>query len=355
MLSAMRQYFTFTHRALSLLACVAVLAFTAPAQADELFDQADVLAIQLDYPARQLIREARNPKPLPATLSYTGRGGERVTIALEVEVRGNKRRETCAASPPLRLLFKGKAVEGTMFEGQKDLKLVTQCKRASWYADYVRLEHKAYRIFEQVTPLSFRTRMLEITYRDTDDNDAARTEPAFLIEDISDVAKRNQRKRVRREQISVSDLDPAYAALSAVFQYLIANTDWSIQKPSAGDDECCHNGKPVGPADGAGAVAVVPYDFDSAGLVNTDYAIPAESLKVRSVTSRIYRGFCSSNDQIPQAIAAFNEQRAAIEALFTAGDLGAKSQKAATKFVGRFFDLIGDENQVRKKILDKCR
>ncbi|MFC2096584.1 hypothetical protein ACFLQ3_02680 [Bacteroidota bacterium] len=39
----------------------------------------------------------------------------------------------------------------------------------------------------------------------------------------------------------------------------------------------------------------VPYDFDFAGLVNADYANPAEVLDIENVTERYFLGLCRPN------------------------------------------------------------
>jgi hypothetical protein len=69
----------------------------------------------------------------------------------------------------------------------------------------------------------------------------------------------------------------------AVFQYLIGNTDWSI--------EYLQNIKLLA-ADSTSQPTAVPYDFDHAGIVNAPYAKPAEELVMSSVRERRYRGYC---------------------------------------------------------------
>lgn len=97
----------------------------------------------------------------PAMLAYTDVAGEPVRIAATIEVRGITRLRHCEF-PPLRLRFEPAAVAGTVFAGQRSLKMVTHCKKGGIYRRYTVLELLSYRIYQQITPLSFRVRPLEV-------------------------------------------------------------------------------------------------------------------------------------------------------------------------------------------------
>ena len=64
--------------------------------------------------------------------------------------------------------FKRKQTQGTLFEGQNKLKLVTHCKEAFAKRDYLAAELLTYRLLNLLTDMSFRVRPLAITYVDTD-------------------------------------------------------------------------------------------------------------------------------------------------------------------------------------------
>ena len=53
----------------------------------------------------------------------------------------------------------------SLFAGQKQLKLVTHCKRSRAFQQYVLLEYSAYRMYNLLTPQSFRARLANIDYR----------------------------------------------------------------------------------------------------------------------------------------------------------------------------------------------
>jgi len=340
--------------AAGLWALALLATFALPAAATGLFDQETELAIVLEFPVREMLRHKEAKKPLPATLHYVDETGQRISLPLQVRARGNTRLQICTF-PPIRLDFKPEASAGTLFAGLPDLKVVTQCERNRRHADYVRLEHRIYRIFNLLTPLSFRARMLSISYRDTDGWIAPFTAAAFLIEDIEDVARRNDMRVIRRGRLGVADVDAAHTNLLELFQYLVGNTDWSAYHSSDGRDECCHNGRTLQPQGVSGDVVLVPFDFDNAGLVNADYAIPHPKLHIPSVRKRVYRGMCANNGYVAASIERLLQARAQIEALFSGGGLSKRARQSALSYITSFYDIIEDEHESQRRIYDDCR
>ena len=84
----------------------------------------------------------------------------------------------------------------------------------------------------------------------------------------------------------------------AVFEYMIGNTDWSVQY--------YQNVKLIA-SDSLSIPSTVPYDFDHAGIVDAPYAKPAEALQLSSTQERRYRGFCiASMAAYDETFALFN-------------------------------------------------
>src|SRR5690606_15633456 len=155
-----------------------------------------------------------------------------------------------------------------------------------------------YRIYNQVTEHSFRVRPLATTYLGPDGGTADGPHFAFLIEDLRDVARRTGHERAPRMPLTPADYEPLAMTRFMLFQYLIGNTDWEVLGRQ-GLEECCHNVRVTG-ASAAAPLVAVPYDFDSAGMVDADYAAPHYRLPIKSVTERLYRGFCIHNDSLEQ-------------------------------------------------------
>lgn len=139
-----------------------------------------------------------------------------------------------------------------------------------------------------------------------------------------------------------------------LFQYLIGNTDFSVKRGPSGEG-CCHNGRVIALPGQQDEWVVLPYDFDQAGIINTDYAAPDKRLGITRVTSRSYRGFCGQNELLPDAVARFNERRDDITNALLPDEVSASKQKRVRRFIDRFFEIVSDQEELQKRITDKCR
>jgi hypothetical protein len=214
-------------------------------------------------------------------------------------------------------------------------------------------EYAAYRAFSLLSAASFRVRPLRINYVDTEGRleEGARQRFGFLIEPPEQLAKRNGGTLLERKGVSLSQLDPDQAALVYVFQYMIGNTDWSLTTGD-GSEYCCHNGQLL---EIDGRIHYVPYDFDLAGLVNAPYAKPDPSLRLRSVRSRRYRGFCTHPETLLSAIRALVEREEDMYGVIrSTPGLSEKERKANLEYLDDFFEDARDEEKLRKNFEKRC-
>ena len=138
---------------------------------------------------------------------------------------------------------------------------------------------------------------------------------------------------------------------------MIGNTDWAAL---SGPDpkECCHNVKLIGPEpfQKDDIAYPVPYDFDSSGLVNTDYAAPAVGLPIRSVTQRLFRGYCRHNSTLNDARELFLEREDAIIAVLDEEpQLASRNRDKAERYLKKFFEILRNDKDFNKKVIEKCR
>ncbi len=243
---------------------------------------------------------------------------------------------------------------GTVFEGQRKLKMVTQCGRGSDMEAWLYQEYGIYRAYNVITDISYRVRKLDVIYRDTESKRWKREFPAFLIEATRAAAARHERVSIRPPFIDDNQYEVQEATNNLLFQYLIANTDFAVKKGPSGEG-CCHNGRVIGEPGRQSGWTVLPYDFDQAGLINTDYALPDKRLRIRAVTIRLYRGFCWQNDSLPDAIARFNKQRQEITAALVRPEVSSSRQARANRFVDQFYEIVNDPGELQERIKDKCR
>ena len=345
----------------ALAALAWILASPAAAKSHLFDDGAPPLKIVLTAALPDLVRNDRtNPKPYPATLTVTDGDTSAETLAIQLSARGLTRRTAGFCSfPPLLLSF-DKAARGALFKGQKKLKLVTYCRTPPDYEQRIVLEYLAYKLYNLMTPMSFKVRAAEVTYR-TGESDPGLTRFGYLIEDVKDLADRNDRDKLAltTHQISARQLDPHAAARAALFEFMVSNLDWEFLAAPPGV-ECCHNARLLAAHDAtpatASAVAPVPYDFDFSGLVDSPYASTPAALPVESVTERYYRGYCVSNGEVASVVQEYQARRADMMAVINGEPrLNAEFRSRALKFLDGFFAILDDPERVQRQIIAHCR
>jgi hypothetical protein len=322
-----------------------------------LFESEDPLTLTIEAPLETIFKEREQESFYhPGTVILEDVDGSRVSLEVEVKTRGKFRlnRRTCGF-PPLRIDFKTKQVENTVFAGQDKLKLVTHCQdKRDEYEQYVLLEYLVYRTYNLLTDMSFRVRLARINYVDTDEDRDPITKYAFFIEDEDDVAARNGWELLEVPLVSPFDYERDQLNLAEVFQFLMGNTDWDAFKRPPDETECCHNVKVIGNM--AGPVFPVPYDFDWTGMVSARYAKPDPSLSIRSVRQRLYRGVCLTRDQLDATFPVFEQHKQDVYHLFQSQDgLEEKQLEKAIEYLDEFYEIIGDPKKVEREMQDRCR
>ena len=334
--------------ALALILFVLAAPATAAEPPKPLFANDNPIQITLRGPIPTLVSN-RNSPPVPATLTV---GAESLPVTLSVRGITRRKKEVCAF-PPLRVEFASPPPPTSLFAGQKRLKLVTHCRNDAGFQQYLLLEYAGYRMYNLLTPASFRVRLATVDYRGPDGKPII-ARHGFFLEDLRDVARRNGVDRVRAgDRIPLSTLSPPDAARYALFQHMINNHDWSMRAGPQGS-ECCHNAELIGTlADRA--VVPVPYDFDFSALVAPPYAGPPPELNLSDIRQRMYRGYCVHNAAIPPAAAQFRAMHAQILAVLSqVPGLEPRSQRRAASYLEGFFAEIADDQAVAARILKRC-
>jgi hypothetical protein len=243
---------------------------------------------------------------------------------------------------------------GTPFEGHPTVRLVTPCQRGSTWDRFILFEYLAYRSYAVIAEPALRARLVATRFLDSERPAFEEKGLSFFIEDITAAADRYDMQWLDIEEQPIGDLDPERLALLGLFQFMVANTDWSTVAAAAGE-RCCHNVAILG-AGGDRQHWPLPYDFDHAGLVNAPYATPSWQLPIRRVTQRLYRGFCVSNESLPAVIKIFNERRPEIERLFKDNELPEpKARKRAWRYIDVFYDTINDPKKLETWVIKNCR
>jgi len=327
-----------------------------PATADDsprLFDSHETLAVTITSPYHELDKQRAKDVSHDGTLQYTDSSGVARTLDLKLRARGKYRaRHSTCGFPPVRLNFRKKQVKGTLFRGQNKLKMVTHCQnKSSLYEQYLLKEYLAYRMYQVMTDYSFRVRLLRVRWVDSANPDDTLDQYAFLIEDEERLAKRLGVSLSSATHTDVENLVPYQSVLASVYAFLIANTDFSLLRGPAGDI-CCHN---VILLDTDAGKLPIPYDFDFSGFVNARYATPNPKFKLKSVTTRLYRGRCEHNPVLEEVFQHFRNERDKLFALIDDQEgLKSYTRGKSRRFVEGFYKLINNPKRVNSKIIKRC-
>jgi len=197
--------------------------------------------------------------------------------------------------------------------------------------------------------MSFHVRLLHLNLQDSAGKKKTITEHAFLLEDIKEVAKRNDCKEWGKSRVNTEATNRKQMTLVAIFEYMIGNTDWAVSVD--------HNTKLiVSDKDSSGRPYVVPYDFDYSGLVNTEYAVPDERLELENVQQRLYRGFPRTLLEVNEALDIFKEKKGQIYALINNFDLlTSGSKKEMIYYLDGFYDSIKKTEDVKSIFIENAR
>jgi hypothetical protein len=312
-----------------------------------LFDTDELFEITLKFDLNAYKKAKSDTTYFDAILTYFNNKADSVTKKIKVRARGNIRRTGICDFPPLMLNFKMKDSRGAEFSGINKLKIVPYCRIG--YEDYILREYLVYKLYNVLTNYSLRVRLFKITYINSVKEKKPLTQYGFAIEPVRLLEKRTKTKELAYSTVSQRTIIPEMLDKMAIFNYMIGNTDWSVpakhnvllltqaQNPSANNN------------------LIVAFDFDYAGLVNTDYAIPYVTLPIKTVRERLYLAVCRSEATFKNELAEFIEKKD--EFYKVVNDfpyLSARSKKDMMTFLDGFFLGINKRNTLVNKLLSDC-
>ncbi|NID10774.1 hypothetical protein [Fibrivirga algicola] len=311
-----------------------------------LFATNEVLSLTLTARMQPILRDRIPPKAdekgrtHPASLAVADESGNVAALPVGLQVRGHFRRSAAnCIFPPLYLTLPKQVTKGTPLAKQSDLKLVTHCNNEAFVVN----EYLVYRMYNLITDLSLRARLAQVTYSDSAKKQSTITRWGILLEEDSDMAKRN-RAKMYKSRYRAEHCDTIATATMAMFEYMIGNTDWSVVYR--------HNVRLIIDSTRARPLPVA-YDFDHSGIVGAPYARPAEQLELESVKTRLYRGPIYPNSVLNKVIARFNAVKPQIYALYESEKRVERGYvKQTLAYLDDFYALINDPQKARAVFQD---
>ena len=314
----------------------------------DIFSDNDLLKITVTSDFRNLIRNKMEDDFQPATMEFLYNDTIRVSREIRIRPRGNFRRENCYY-PPLLINFPGYDIGPKQFKEYNELKFVNVCKGSELDEQYLLSEYYAYRIYNLITPYSFRVRLLQVEFIDAGRKNRSRINYGFVIESEEQMAKRLNAINYYKQNVHSERTNRSMTTVLGIYQYMIGNTDWSIP--------ILHNVKLIKVNEVSLPEPIaVPYDFDYSGIVNAHYAIPSDNLPIEKVTERFFLGFCRELSEFELAFEFFNGKKDEIISMYEGSAyLDTRNKKETVQFLEQFYRVINSADDVQREFIESCR
>ena len=296
-----------------------------------------LIEVTLTTDIKKLRSDKKTPVYQPANIVMRFSDTAIVSEEIRVHSRGQFRKYSCDIAS---LMFNFKNTSSPKLSPLKKLKLVGGCRSTTADEELLLKEYLIYKIYNFISNMSFRVRLLHVTYKDSKQKMKPYTQYAFLIEDVNDMAKRNNCIEIKNGRFIPATTNREQMTLVSIFEYMIGNTDWSIVN--------YHNIKLMAPKnDTLASPYVVPYDFDYTGIVDAPYAVPAEQFGNTSVKERVYRGEARPIDELMQILTVFKEKKESIMLYINDFSfLNVKTKRIITSYLEEFYQILQNKNSV---------
>jgi hypothetical protein len=315
---------------------------------EDLFGREDVLNMTLKSDFKTFKRTRTKDIYLPADMTCIVSDSFQVTHPVRLKARGIYRKAHCAM-PPIWLNIRYAGIETRELAGIRKMKMVTICRSGDQYMDFLLRECLVYKIYNLLTPYSYRVRLINLKMVDTGRGNKETSCWAFLIEPGKLMAKRLGAKVIKNDKLSMRTVNQEAMDRLAMFQYMIGNPDYSVTGR--------HNLKILDAQTlGSSDFIPVPYDFDFTGIVNASYAMPNQTLPIGSVKERYFVGPCRDRASYESAIAALEAIRDEIESTIWAFDyLDEEDRFDMIGYVESFFNTADNEHFIDREISKTCK
>jgi len=323
------------------------LSFSQNEDVSKLFRSDDVLDLKLGFSFKDIKKSDKEQAVSQEWLYYKDASGVWDSLKIDLFARGNFRKDHCFFTP-LKIKIDKKEREGTIFKGSKTLKLVMPCQNNKMANDLTIKEYMIYKMYEEVSPYHFHTRLVNLTITDRSGKQEKIYEiKAFLIEDDSEIADRFEGVMKKEVELNPFRFMDTVAIRQDFFQFMIANTDWSstvqhnvavMQLPNKSYIPLC-------------------YDFDMSGFVNAPYAVVNELIPINSVTERYYRGVCREEGLFQNTRAYYLSIEKNIWDAYSkvSPGLSPNEQETTKKFLTAYFDILKNDKKFKDNIFSNCR
>lgn len=298
-------------------------------------------ALHLEFDITQLIANKKTNEYLPGALTLA----DGSSMSVKVRARGKFRRRISEV-PPLKIKFAKKELNALGLDTLNEVKIVLPVTFEPEAEARLLLEYAAYRMYEQISDFHFKARLIRLTLRDRHVEQSRPEVWAILLEHEEELAVRYQGTVDEQFGITTDSLQANSAAVHAAFQYMIGNTDWSIEDQR---NVCILRLR------AAEKGIVIPYDFDFSGLVSAPYSSPASGLGLTTVREHALLKGNLTDKEVRKGIDVLLKKEAGCYETLNRARLSAAQIQAARQYLSDFFDTLTASDTIPDRIPDKAR
>lgn len=289
--------------------------------------------IKIETNFNQLVKKKHKEEYQPGVFKFKDEAGEELSLDMKLRSRGNIRKTVCHY-PPIKVNFKKSALDSLGFKKRDQLKLVLQCHNSKSNMDYLLRERFIYDLYKEIDTCAMKAQLVHLEFYH--DGKLDKKLDGFLVETEEDFAKRMNVTVVESGRLNSTVLKRDHFLKMCAFQYMIANTDWSIGNKHNVEIISLPNKKLV----------AVPYDFDYSGFVGTEYAVPHESLSLKSIHTRLVMNkTITDQEAISVANYFITKKEDFLAVCDNASYLSDKEKDRAKKYINKFYAAIGSDKR----------
>jgi hypothetical protein len=315
---------------------------------ENFFAEHEPITLTLKFDIKTYQRTRKSEEYQPAELIYQFDDSTSLVHKVKLKTRGEFRKNYCSI-PPFWLNIKRADLPHAELDAVTKMKVVTHCKNSDKYSDYLLKEYLAYKIYNIISPYSFRVRLIRMIYIDTGRENKRTENWAFAIEPEELMEERLDAAFIENDRLAMATVNSGIMDQLAMFQYMIGNSDYSVTGRHNLKILNLYSSGPVGNIP-------VPYDFDYTGIVNASYAIPSENLGIESVTDRYFLGPCRKDNVFLKVIAKQNNSKSEILTLLHEFEyISQKHKQEIINYIDSYYTELESPKFIDRNIRSTCR
>lgn len=327
--------------------CIPIIGHTNPVDSNltifKKFVKDSIRHISIEADFDSLFNYKKLTDEQKAKLTITNPDGAIQKLDIKIKTRGVYRRKYCEV-PPLRLNFNDSELDSMGLNKAFDkLKLVTHCVENENAEQVLLKEYWTYKLYNELTPNSFKVHLVKVIYINTKDKANQTERFGFLIENNNEMANRLGGELVDKYGLTPSKLEASSHQNAMLFNYMIGNLDWHIERNRNIKLVQIPNQKEI---------TVVPYDFDMSAIVFPSYARLNPDYEQESFTERFCVGRFPSKEALTETAQKFlNIKTECLKAFNECPYLTKKSKIGMAVYMKSFYRQLNKKKKLKKTFL----